>query len=304
VSVQLAMAQLYLSQGHVYQACTALQTLPPDLANRPGIIATLITLYLSQEDRSAASEALQKSVSWYRENDPSNPDLVTLIRANAQFQLKYGDPRVATEMLEDLRKRDPSDVKTLAQLISAYSQFDQDKAEAASRSLPSASQLAQDVDVDALETALTTYGPKYIKKASKADSSPKAQSPGTPEAGDAVTKKKRNRKGKLPKDFDPNAIIDPERWIAKRERSYYKGKRRDKRKEIGKGPQGAVSQAESASLDASKRESPSGEATSPKGGAGSPQPSSTPNLPLGAGPRQQKPGAKQTKKKKGKGGKW
>ena len=45
--------------------------------------------------------------------------------------------------------------------------------------------------------------------------------------------------GKLPKN--PDAELDAERWLPRRERSYYKGKRRDKRKEISKGPQGAVS---------------------------------------------------------------
>ena len=39
---------------------------------------------------------------------------------------------------------------------------------------------------------------------------------------------------KLPKHCDPNNPPDPERWLPRRERSYYKGKRRDKRKDIGK----------------------------------------------------------------------
>lgn len=38
--------------------------------------------------------------------------------------------------------------------------------------------------------------------------------------------------GKMPKN--PDAEIDPERWLPRKERSYYRGKRRDKRKEIGK----------------------------------------------------------------------
>ena len=38
---------------------------------------------------------------------------------------------------------------------------------------------------------------------------------------------------KLPKNYDLSATPDPERWLPRRERSYYKGKRRDKRKDIG-----------------------------------------------------------------------
>ena len=101
-----------------------------DISYRPGVVSSLVTLYLSQEDREAASETLNNAVKWYRDNDPKSEDLVILIRANADFQLKYGEAKVATDMLEDLRKRDPSNLKTLAQLITAYSTFDQKKAEA------------------------------------------------------------------------------------------------------------------------------------------------------------------------------
>ena len=38
--------------------------------------------------------------------------------------------------------------------------------------------------------------------------------------------------GKLPKNLD--AEIDPERWLPRRERSYYRGKKKDKRRDIGK----------------------------------------------------------------------
>jgi hypothetical protein len=62
-------------------------------------------------------------------------------------------------------------------------------------------------------------------------------------AGDELIQKKKHKKkkGKLPKNTDPDSTVDPERWLPKRERSYYRGKRKDKRKEIGKGPQGATS---------------------------------------------------------------
>jgi len=222
-----------------------------------------------------------------------------LIRANADFQLKYGQPQMATDMLEDLRKRDPGNLKTLAQLITAYSTFDPKKAEAVSKSLPSPDKLASNVDVDALESGTCTFGPKYIKKsAGKADhSSPKPMSPSSGGVDDPQkTKKKRKRKGKLPQNLD--APIDPERWLPRRERSYYKGKRRDKRREF-KGPQGAAAVA--SELDASKTPTASSPTSSD---IGSPRPgsSSAPGTAT-AGPRQQKPSAKNAKKKK-KGVKW
>lgn len=51
--------------------------------------------------------------------------------------------------------------------------------------------------------------------------------------------RKRNRKPLLPKNYDPNAKPDPERWLPKRERSaFLNAKRKGKGKEKFKGPQG------------------------------------------------------------------
>lgn len=50
--------------------------------------------------------------------------------------------------------------------------------------------------------------------------------------------------GKLPKNYDPKSTPDPERWLPMRERSYYRGKKKGKKKEqIGKGTQGAMAGA-------------------------------------------------------------
>jgi len=38
---------------------------------------------------------------------------------------------------------------------------------------------------------------------------------------------------KLPKNYNPDVTPDPERWLPRKERSYYRGKRKDKKKDIG-----------------------------------------------------------------------
>jgi len=50
-------------------------------------------------------------------------------------------------------------------------------------------------------------------------------------------KKKRKRKIRLPKNYDPSIPPDPERWLPKRERSTYAKKGKSK-KEMLKGSQG------------------------------------------------------------------
>ena len=56
-------------------------------------------------------------------------------------------------------------------------------------------------------------------------------------------KKKRKRKIRLPKNYDPNVPPDPERWLPKHERSTFKRKK-DRRYNrdtgIGKGTQGSA----------------------------------------------------------------
>jgi len=59
------------------------------------------------------------------------------------------------------------------------------------------------------------------------------------------SKSKKKRKPRYPKNYNPegdNGPIDAERWTPLRDRSYYKGKRRDKKGKIGKGNQGTVGQ--------------------------------------------------------------
>lgn len=96
--------------------------------------------------------------------------------------------------------------------------------------------------------------------------------------------KKKKRKVRLPKNYDPNTLPDPERWLPMHERSYYRGKkRRDKQNAIGKGTQGAVSTTQ-------------GDSSTPIQSHYSPA-----TLPAAAGPRQQQ-GPAGGKKKSGAGG--
>ncbi|CAH1782975.1 unnamed protein product [Owenia fusiformis] len=291
LNTKLILAQLNLSQGNIYQACDVLKSLGDD-TYKPGVVSTLVALYSSEENHQSALEVLQKAVAWYGVNSPKSPEYIAIMRATANFEMRYGEPQSATKVLEELRKNDPKDLKTLAQLISAYSKFDQSKAQALSKHLPSPKAVASDVDVEALEASVSALGPRYMKKATM-QTSPRPGSAGN----DLVQKKKKKKKGKLPKNLDDP--IDPERWLKRQERSYYRGRRKDKTKNIGKGPQGATTSA--GDLDQSRTaQQTATEAGSPKPGSQpTPSPAAAP-----VGPRQQKPGGggQKKKKKKGKGG--
>ncbi|KAM4622114.1 signal recognition particle subunit SRP72 [Polymixia lowei] len=295
--IKLTMAQLYLIQGHVTKACDILRSIE-DFKHKQGMVSALVTMYSHEEDIDSAIDVFSQAIQHYQAKQPGSSSHLALVREAANFKLKYGRKKEAISDLEQLWKQNTNDIHTLAQLISAYSLVDTDKAKSLSKHLPSPDTMSFNVDVDELENS---HGANYVrKKAAKVtgENLPKEQGQGD------LKKKRKKKKGKLPKNFDPKATPDPERWLPMRERSYYRGKKKGKKKEqVGKGTQGATAGG-AAELDASK--TASSPPTSPRPGSGSGSASGSNVVP----PRQQKPAASgatrkkapQKKKKGGKGG--
>uniref|UniRef100_A0A8C5L181 Signal recognition particle subunit SRP72 n=1 Tax=Jaculus jaculus TaxID=51337 RepID=A0A8C5L181_JACJA len=296
--IKLTMAQLKISQGNISKACLILRSIE-ELKHKPGMVSALVTMYSHEEDIDSAIEVFTQAIQWYQSHQPKSPAHLSLIREAANFKLKYGRKKEAISDLEQLWKQNPKDIHTLAQLISAYSLVDPEKAKALSKHLPSSDSMSLKVDVDALENS---PGATYVRKKGgkvTGDSQPKEQGQGD------LKKKKKKKKGKLPKNYDPKVTPDPERWLPMRERSYYRGRKKGKKKDqIGKGTQGAAAGA-SSELDASK--TVSSPPTSPRPGSTATVSASTSNV---IPPRHQKPAGapaakkrqQQKKKKGGKGG--
>uniref|UniRef100_A0A1B6F764 Signal recognition particle subunit SRP72 n=1 Tax=Cuerna arida TaxID=1464854 RepID=A0A1B6F764_9HEMI len=283
MEMNLAAVQLLLTEGDLDSACNILEKLG-DASFKPGIVSALVTLYMAQGKRDAASKLLQETVDWHRKNKESAGDLSALWRQAADFHLRGGEPSVAAKSLEELLRVNPTDTKTLAQLIIAYAQFDPSRAQALSKKLPAVGDLTPSSDVDALETSNWMMGTKVIKKAA----SKIEPSPGMPSGSELLQKKKkrRKRKGKLPKNYDPNCDPDPERWLPRHERSTFRKKKDRRNKDIGKGTQGAATGA-SDQYDITKM--PSQAKASPN----------TQNSPAPEGPRGQQRKIQHKKKKKG-----
>uniref|UniRef100_A0A8C6KJ53 Signal recognition particle subunit SRP72 n=1 Tax=Nothobranchius furzeri TaxID=105023 RepID=A0A8C6KJ53_NOTFU len=298
--IKLTMAQLYLVQGRPSFLSSTRAFKPfSSLKYKDTFVSALVALYSHEEDIDGAIDVFKQAIEHFQSEQPGSAAHLALVREAANFKLKHGRKKEAISDLEQLWKQNTKDVHTLAQLISAYSLVDTNKAKSLSKHLPSAETMSFNVDVDELENS---HGATFVrKKAGKVvgESLPKDQV--------ELKKKKKKKKGKLPKNYDPNVTPDPERWLPMRERSYYRGKKKGKKKEqIGKGTQGAMAGA-SAELDASK--TASSPPTSPRPGSASGSstaPSSSGVVP----PRQQKPSssgatrkkAPQKKKKGGKGG--
>uniref|UniRef100_A0A8C2ZEY3 Signal recognition particle subunit SRP72 n=1 Tax=Cyclopterus lumpus TaxID=8103 RepID=A0A8C2ZEY3_CYCLU len=298
--IKLTMAQLYLIQGNVFnrRSCDVLRSIE-EFKHKSGMISALVTMYAHEEDIDSAIEIFKQAIDHYQSEQPGSAAHLALVREAANFKLKYGRKKEAISDLEQLWKQNPKDIHTLAQLISAYSLVDTDKAKSLSKHLPSADTMALNVDVDELENSI---GATYVrKKAAKVtgENPPKEQT----QPGEIKKKKKKKKKGKRPKNCDLNATPDLERWLPMKERTYYRGKKKGKKKDqIGKGTQGAT--AGGAAEDASK--TASSPPTSPRPGSASGSSTAATAVP----PRQQKPAASgatrkkvpQKKKKGGKGG--
>ncbi|NXX84828.1 SRP72 protein, partial [Urocolius indicus] len=304
--IKLTMAQLKIAQGSVTKACMILRSIE-ELQHKPGMVSALVTMYSHEEDIDSAIEVFTQAIQWYqqfqvsqsRRDNPKSPVHLSLIREAANFKLKHGRKKEAISDLEELWKQNPKDVHTLAQLISAYSLVDPEKAKVLSKHLPSSDAMSLKVDVDALENS---HGATYVrKKAGKltGDNQQKEQGQGE------VKKKKKKKKGKLPKNYDPKVTPDPERWLPMRERSYYRGRKKGKKKDqVGKGTQGSTT-AGSSELDASR--TASSPPTSPRPGNAAAISAASNVIP----PRHQKPAGapatkkkQQQKKKKGAKGGW
>ena len=284
--LKLVCVQLLLSQDERQAAIEILENLNERDRSLPGIVSALVTLHTADNNREKASAALMNAVTYYKKNKETTANLGELWRQAADFYLRGGEIKVAADILQEMVDASPSDKKTLAQLVVAYVQFCPEKAQLLSKRLPPLHDLAETTDVDGLESSNWVIGTKVIKKKVE-------PSPGKP-AVDLTQKKrkKRKRKGKLPKCYDPNIPADPERWLPRHERSGFRKKRdRRNRDAAMKGTQGAAAGA-SDLYDITKM---------PTNAKPSPNPRHSPAVET-SGPRQQQRKVQQKKKKKG--GKW
>uniref|UniRef100_H2ZNQ5 Signal recognition particle subunit SRP72 n=1 Tax=Ciona savignyi TaxID=51511 RepID=H2ZNQ5_CIOSA len=284
-------------------ACLVLEALG-DVTYTPAVVSCLVSLYNAQRGGEVkAARLIERAIEWHKNNKSPAPILSSLMWESSEFALKHNNPKSAAGTLEEILRFEPKNVKVLAKLIFAYSMFNQTKAHQISENLPSLSDLSVHVDVDDLERNASRLAPRYVKKQKDKDVDAKDSSSAT---ALIIKKKRKKKKNPVPKDFRENYHADDERWLPLRERSYYKGRRKDRKKGgVGKGTQGTHMGASDA-YDMSHK-TPTHAPNSPKpGSSGSGSHGNTPlNSPKPTqvkGAKPKKGGAGGKKKKKGKGG--
>ncbi|RCI01987.1 hypothetical protein CU098_009517 [Rhizopus stolonifer] len=231
LAIRFATIQLQLLESQPAQALETLEAYTSankqdKTTYKPAVVALLVWLYEQTGQSDKAMEVLDEASSvWKNDKDFASTSAPTsTIKQTAAFKLKTGKYQEAVDDYEQLVKADPSDAQAIAGLIAAYAEVDPKKAEQYGNALPAVA--LDHLDIDTLEKMVPGVKRGYVKK-----------DPNGVHVKKPKTKKKRP--ALLPKNMDPNAQPDPERWIPRYERSTYRMKGKNK-KALNKGPQGVM----------------------------------------------------------------
>ena len=258
VGLLLTLIQLYILTNNHASAINVLETFfkrleestaaaDQDVRFAPGLVAILVSLYTLQGRKRHIKSELAKAASYWRHK--SKPPTALLCAAGA---LLLDNPRPeelaeAGEIFETLHEREPNNRLVTAGFVASHATTSPDKVQSDLDKLTPINRLISGVDAAALEEAGVPNAPSP----SRMDTSRKRA------AGDAATPaKKRIRKARLPKNYDPSKPPDPERWLALRDRSTYRPKGKKGRQKAAGLTQGGISEKDDKAVNSSSTPGP------------------------------------------------
>lgn len=244
VGLLLTLIQLYILTNNHASAIDVLQaflkrldesTSPADQDVRfaPGLVAVLVSLYALQGRKSHIKSELPKAASHWRQK--SKPPTALLYAAGVSLLENPSSKELAEagEIFEALHKAEPNDRLITAGFVASHATTTPDKVRSEVQKLTPINRLISGLDAAALEEAGIPHAPRILP----ADTSKKRA------AEDVATPaKKRVRKSRLPKNYDPSKPPDPERWLPLRDRSTYRPKGKKGRQKAAGLTQGGISE--------------------------------------------------------------
>lgn len=225
-----------------------------DVRFAPGLVGVAVSLYKKQGRKSRIKAELAKAASYWNRKSKPPPTLLRAAGTPLLESSRAEDLAQAREIYDALRQQDPNDRFAIAGYIASHAFCKGPESLPDLDKITPIARLVAGVDASALESAgvarLPTSATAESKKRTVDDSLKPA--------------KKRQRKSRLPKDFDPNKKPDPERWLPLRDRSSYRPKGKK-----GKAKQAALTQGGVSKEDEVAEHSGSAGVVRPeKGGAG------------------------------------
>ncbi|KAB8072936.1 hypothetical protein BDV29DRAFT_158058 [Aspergillus leporis] len=270
IGLVLTAVQLYVIEGNTTSAITtlekSLQLLEGSISEQdkevrfnPGLLGILVSLYKLEGRKVQIRAELAKAAAYWRDHAEAPS---SLLRAAAVSLLHSSDrPDLATagEVFKALYQKDRNDRFAVAGYVASQATLDYAKIESQVDSLPPIDDLISDVDVGALESAGILPPASTTAAAAAAIAGARKRTSGDKQG----RAKKRVRKSRLPKDYDPSKTPDPERWLPLRDRSSYRPKGR-------KGKQRAAERTQGGMVNEKAEESPAPAAQQqkPQGGGG------------------------------------
>ena len=248
--VRLTNAELLKKCG-MYMECANTIKKELSLSDRPATVALVASLIFLSAGEKNAADYLTNAFNLIKNSGKySNEKINSWIMESAKFELAYNMPQKAAETLENLLKDDPSNISALALLIRSYSLFDAPKAHEVAQLLPEID-IPSSINLETLEMGVGVTSGRGLRKVIKPEEEKINEANRKFETKEKKRKKKKIKLPKILVDGGP----DPERWIPKQERTYYRKKKRNRNEAISKGSQGlsAINKAAEAALDMSDK---------------------------------------------------
>ncbi|KPI37159.1 Signal recognition particle subunit srp72 [Cyphellophora attinorum] len=235
IGLALTLTQIHLLIGDTTSAVSTIQSLLHQLESseeadikatrhNPGLISILVGLYRRLGRKADIKAELAKSAAYWRTQSNAPPSLLRAAGSSLLESEDKADIEAAAEMFSKLRQQRPDDKAAIAGYVASHADGATDEIRTEAERLTSVSDLTRNINVDDLERA-------GIPQASNALAIAVGRS--RKRAADGTSSRaKKVRKSRLPKDYDPNKNVDPERWLPMRDRSYYrapKGKKKGKK---------------------------------------------------------------------------
>lgn len=243
IGLIMTIIQLYVLTNNHGSAITILDSLlkrlsesqtpsDQDVLYAPGLVALQVSLYTSQGRKSQIKTTLAKAASYWRHK--SKPP-TALLQAAGLSLLDSSDPdhqSVARDIFSTLHTQDPNSKSATAGYVASHALTSPEKVSSEAEILTPVARLVAGIDVAALEEA----GVPSLPSSSAAATSRKRALDEKPKPV-----RKRVRKSRLPREYDPSKTPDPERWLPLKDRSTYRPKGRKGRQKAAEKTQGGVS---------------------------------------------------------------
>mmetsp|Transcript_136557 Transcript_136557/g.323443 ORF Transcript_136557/g.323443 Transcript_136557/m.323443 type:complete len:651 (+) Transcript_136557:55-2007(+) len=233
--VVLPLAQLYTQQQKHDLAVEVLAKLPLSSRTQPTTVEAIVNLHQRQKSPDKAVACLREAIKYWSSQEEESETLAQVVRIAARLAMQLKDRAFAAEVYQSyLENIDGSDYEALCGLVQALAVTDPERAtEYAERlQVPAFDHLdPEELEAQPIPKVGAMFSQRRRDREDEADGKP------------VRVKKKRKRKIRYPKGFDPEnpgPPPDPERWLPKRERSEFKKKMRKRDKHLLRGPQGAI----------------------------------------------------------------